>query len=141
MSEPRCPHCAAPLLARRHGDLVCLPHGHLFPAPVLDAALGAGHAQRAIDLAPLGALTGRLCPVDRQPMHGVSNPAGTLHAEACERCGSAWVDAEALDRLAATTPATPGTAAQEARSLLGLAAMRSVLDPAPRGRAERLLRR
>lgn len=142
-ARPLCPHCGGTLSPRTHGDMLCVQHGLFFPPEVLDQALGAGHAQRAQTAALHGPTIGRRCPRDRLAMNSVTNASGRVRAEACQRCGSMWLPSEEIDKVAASTPAPAGVSPADARSLLGFAAIRSVLapPPGPPSRSRELLRR
>lgn len=142
-ARPLCPHCGGTLHARPHGDMLCVQHGLFFAPEVLDATLGAGHAERAQSAALHGPTIGRRCPRDRLAMNSVTNASGRVRAEACGRCGSVWMSNEELDKVVASTPAPAGASPAEARSLLGFAAVRSILTPppGPPSRSRELLRR
>jgi hypothetical protein len=135
-ARPVCPHCGGPLFARSHGDLACVSHGHFFGSDLLESTFGLGSAAHAQHLATQGPTVGRRCPQDRLAMASVSSVSGSVHAEACTRCGSLWVPNEVVERLIQTTPVNAPTEA-EARTMLALAAVRAVLTPAGKTPARR----
>ncbi|MEA3200365.1 MAG: hypothetical protein QOE90_1793 [Thermoplasmata archaeon] len=128
-ARPICPQCGAPLFQRAHGDQTCVQHGHWIPSEVLDATFDANASATVRAAIARTPLTPRKCPDDRYEMSHLSNASGTVQADACGRCGGVWVALSLVEQLKATTPVNAGTDA-EARSLLALAAARSLCAPA-----------
>jgi len=110
--------------------MTCVQHGHFFGSDLLDATFGAGGASRLQQVAARSPTVGRRCPQDRLAMAAVQNASGTVRGEACTRCGSLWIPLDVVDRLLATTPVNAPNES-EARSLLAMAAARSVLGVVP----------
>lgn len=125
-AKPLCPHCGGPLMSSTRGDQYCVQHGMFFAASTIEQGLGAPALAKAKALAAKGATCGRRCPNDRLALATFGNAKVTL--EGCGRCGSVWLPKAELDKVVASTPPPPsaGTPA-EARSLLGFAAVKSVL--------------
>lgn len=137
-ARPICVHCGASLFARTHGDMTCVQHGHFLGHDLLDSTFGLGSAEYARQQAEHSPQAPIKCPLDRYAMSHVTSPTGRVHAQACGRCGSLWIDLAVIELVQSTTPTPPtaGTAA-EARSLMAFACARGVLTPAnkaPRAR-------
>lgn len=128
-ARPICVHCGASLFARTHGDMTCVQHGHFFSHDLLDSAFGIGSAEYARQLAEASNQAPVKCPVDRYAMSHVASPTGRVHAQACARCGSLWIDLAVIEQVMATTPATDASPA-ERRSVIAFACARGVLTPA-----------
>lgn len=129
-ARPVCPQCGGTPRDGRHGELTCVQHGTWYPAASLARALGPA-AARLADLAARAPACGRRCPQDRSALAMVTSPSGNVTVEACGRCGGAWLPTAALDAVVRATPAPAGATAAEARALLGLGAVRSVLGVRP----------
>lgn len=130
-ARPVCPVCGASLFARPDGELACHQHGAWYPAKALDAAFGDGTAASARTKADRAPPVGRKCPDDRLALGTFASPSGRVKVEGCARCGGIWLPAAVLEDVARATPAPKAATPQEARALLGWAAVRGVLLAPP----------
>ena len=129
-ARPICVHCGAPLLARTHGDMTCVQHGHFFSHDLLDSAFGLGSAEYARQMAEHAPQAPVKCPLDRYAMSYVRSPSGRVTAQGCGRCGSLWIDLAVVESVAATTPPPADVSPAERRSVMAFACARGVLTPA-----------
>lgn len=133
-ARPVCPQCGGGLFPRANGELECHQHGSFYPPDALDAGFGTGTAERLRATADRSPTSGRKCPRDRLAFSRFANASGSVVVECCARCGGVWLTNDVFDAVAARTPPVQDKTPAEARSLLGWAAVRSVLTPAVKAR-------